>query len=174
MPKRLANKRTFFNIQSGINLILIQTEYSTESWEWRLVLNAYPAPLTAPYEHRVVAVFRTQRLKAQNPICAQRYYDQKTHSNRQQLLSYRYYTLNTIKISSILVKEKAASRSGISPSMHVVVKTRYENPKIHVRRSKDHVRRSSLSATRPLLLLVLIGGLSTAVSSFSFAETNHH
>jgi len=58
--------------------------------------------------------------------------------------------------------------------MHVVVKTRYENPKIHVLGSKDHVRRPSLSATRPLLLLVLTGRLSTTVSSFSFAETNHH
>ena len=86
-------------------------------------------------------------------------------------LSYRYHTF---KINSILVKEKAAFRSGASSSMHVVVKTRYENLKVHIRGSKDHARRSSLSATRPLLLLVLIGGLSTAVSSFSFAETNHH
>ena len=92
----------------------------------------------------------------------------KTHSNRQQLLSYRYYTLNIIKISSILVKEKAAFRSGASSSMHVVVKTRYENLKVHIRGSKDHARRSSLSTIRPLLLLVLIGRYSTTVSSFSF------
>ena len=139
-----------------------------------MILSAYPVPLTAPCGRRVVADFRAKGSKHKNPIRAQRYYDQKTHSNRQQLLNYRHHTLNTLKISSILVKKKAASRSGISLSMHVVVKTRYANPKIHVRRSKDHVRRSSLSATRPLLLLVLTGRLSTTVSSFSFAETNHH
>ena len=130
--------------------------------------------LQRPCGRGVTVTFRAERLKAQNPFCVQRYYDPKTHSNRQQLLSYRHHTLNILKISGILVKEKAASRSGISLSMYVVLKTRYANSKIHVRRSKDHVRRSSLSATRPLLLLVLIGGLSTAVSSFSFAETNHH
>lgn len=127
-----------------------------------------------PCGRGVTVTFQTERLKAQNPFCVQRYYDPKTHSNRQQLLSYRHYTLNTIKISSALVKEKAASLSRFPTSMHVVVKTRYKNPKIHVRGSKDHVRRPSLSATRPLLLLVLTGRLSTTVSSFSFAETNHH
>ena len=104
----------------------------------------------------------------------QRHYDPKIYSNRQQLLSYRHGTLNTIKTSSILVKEKAASRSGASSSMHVVVKTRYENLKVHIRGSKDHVRRRSLLAIRPLLLLVLVGRLSTTVSSFSFAGTNRH
>lgn len=127
-----------------------------------------------PCGRGVTVTFQTERLKAQNPFCVQRYYDPKTHSNRQQLLSYRHYTLNTIKISSALVKEKAASLSRFPTSMHVVVKTRYENLKVHIRGSKNHAHRSSLSATRPLLLLVLIGGLSTAVSSFSFAETNHH
>ncbi len=34
----------------------------------------------------------------------------------------------------ILVKKKASSRSGILLSMYVVLKTRYVNPKIHVRR----------------------------------------
>nr|DAM90207.1 MAG TPA: hypothetical protein [Caudoviricetes sp.] len=33
-----------------------------------------------------------------------------------------------------LVKKKAPSRSGISLSMNVVLKTRYVNPNIHVRR----------------------------------------
>ncbi|MBS5872002.1 MAG: hypothetical protein KIC57_06665, partial [Porphyromonas sp.] len=108
------------------------------------------------------------------PIFVQKNYDPKTHSNRQQLLNYRYYTLNTVKINSILAKEKAAFSSGASSSMHVVVKTRYENLKVHIRGSKDHARRSSLSSIRSLPLLVLIGRHSTAVSSFSFAETNHH
>ena len=143
-------------------------------WEWRLVLNSYPAPLTAPCGHRVVAVFEPKDSKHKNPIYVQRHYDPKTHSNRQQLLSYRHNTLNTNKIISFLMKEKAAFRSGASSSMHVVVKTRYENLKVHIRGSKDHVRRRSLSAIRPLLLLVLVGRLSTTVSSFSFAGTNHH
>ena len=115
---------------------------------------------------------KTQSTK--KPICVQRHYDPETYSNRQQLLNYRHSTLNTIKASSILVKEKAAFRSGASSSMHVVVKTRYENLKVHIRGSKDHVRRRSLSAIRPLLLLVLVGRLSMTVSSFSFAGTNHH
>lgn len=137
---------------------------------------SYPAPITAPCgrRRRVVAAFRAKGSKHKNPIRAQRYYDQKTHSNRQQLLNYRHHTLNTLKISGILVKEKATSRSGISLSMHVVLRASNENPKVHVRRSKDHVRRSSLSSIRSLLLLVLIGRHSTAVSSFSFAETNLH
>ena len=139
-----------------------------------MILSAYPVALTAPCGRGVTVTFRTERLKAQNPFCVQRYYDPKTHSNRQQLLSYRHYTLNTIKISSALVKEKAASLSRFPTSMHVVVKTRYENLKVHIRGSKDHVRRRSLSAIRPLLLLVLVGRLSTTISSFSFAGTNHH
>jgi len=32
------------------------------------------------------------------------------------------------------VKGKAPSRSGFSVSMHVVLKTRYVNPNVHVRR----------------------------------------
>ena len=130
--------------------------------------------LQRPCGRGVTVTFQTERLKAQNPFCVQRYYDPKTHSNRQQLLSYRHYTLNTLKTSSILVKEKATSLSRFPTSMHVVLKARYGIPKVHARRSKNHAHRSSLSATRPLLLLVLIGGLSTAVSSFSIAETNHH
>ena len=36
--------------------------------------------------------------------------------------------------SVLLVKGKAPSRSGFSVSMHVVLKTRYVNPNVHVRR----------------------------------------
>ena len=98
----------------------------------------------------------------------QRYYNQKTHSNRHQLLSYRHHTLNIIKNKRYSREEKVASRSRSSVSMHVVLKTSNENPKVHVRRFKNHVHRSSLSTIRPLLLLVLIGRHSTTVSSFSF------
>ena len=65
-------------------------------------------------------------------------------------------------------EEKAASRSGASSSMHVVLKTSNENPKVNARRFKNHVRRSSLSTIRPLLLLVLIEKRSSTVSSFYF------
>ena len=36
--------------------------------------------------------------------------------------------------SAVLAKKKAPSRSGFSASTHVVLKTRYVNPNIHVRR----------------------------------------
>ena len=65
-------------------------------------------------------------------------------------------------------EEKAASRSGASSSMHVVLKTSNENPKVNARRFKNHVRRSSLSTIRPPLLLVLIEKRSSTISSFSF------
>ena len=54
--------------------------------------------------------------------------------------------------SAVLAKKKAPSRSDFPLSTHVVLKTRHVNPNIHVRRYQDHVRRSSLSATRPQLL----------------------
>ena len=54
--------------------------------------------------------------------------------------------------SIVLVKKTVPSRSGFLRSMHVVLKTRYVNPNIHVRRFIVHVRSPNLSATRPQLL----------------------
>ena len=51
--------------------------------------------------------------------------------------------------SVLLVKKKAPSRSGFPLSTHVVLKTRYLNPNIHVRRFIVHARSPNLSATRP-------------------------
>ena len=51
-------------------------------------------------------------------------------------------------------EEKAPSCSGFLLSMHVVLKTRYVNPNIHVRRFIVHVRSPNLSATRPQLLSI--------------------
>ena len=48
---------------------------------------------------------------------------------------YRAYSsLSSGGKSVLLVKKKAPSRSGFLRSMHVVLKTRYVNPNIHVRR----------------------------------------
>ena len=52
----------------------------------------------------------------------------------------------------LLVKKKVPSRSGFPASMYVVLKTRYVNPNIHVRRFIVHVRSPNLFATRPQLL----------------------
>ena len=46
----------------------------------------------------------------------------------------RVFLLSSGGKSTILMKKKAPSRSGILLSMHVVLKTRYVNPNIHVRR----------------------------------------
>ena len=48
--------------------------------------------------------------------------------------SSRGFLLSNGGKSVLLVKEKAPSRSGFSVSMYVVLKTRYVNPNIHVRR----------------------------------------
>ena len=48
-------------------------------------------------------------------------------------------------------EEKAPPRSGFSLSMYVVLKTRYVNPNIHVRRFIAHARSPNLSTTRPQL-----------------------
>jgi len=52
----------------------------------------------------------------------------------------------------LLVKKKVPSRSGFPASMYVVLKTRYVNPNIHVRRFIVHVLSPNLFATRPQLL----------------------
>ena len=64
----------------------------------------------------------------------------------------RVFLLSSRGESIVLVKKKAPSRSGILPSMHVVLKTRHVNPNIHVRRFIVHVRSPNLFATRPQLL----------------------
>ena len=46
----------------------------------------------------------------------------------------RVFLLSSRGESVFLVKKKAPSRSGFSASMHVVLKTRYVNLNIHVRR----------------------------------------
>ena len=46
----------------------------------------------------------------------------------------RVFLLSSGGKGVLLVKEKAPSRSGFLLSMHVVLKTRHANPKIHVRR----------------------------------------
>ena len=46
----------------------------------------------------------------------------------------RVFFLSSGGKSIVLVKKKAPSRSGFPLSMHVVLKTRYVNPNIHVRR----------------------------------------
>ena len=46
----------------------------------------------------------------------------------------RVFLLSSGGKSVLLVKKKAPSRSGFSASTHVVLKTRYVNPNIHVRR----------------------------------------
>ena len=46
----------------------------------------------------------------------------------------RVFLLSSGGKSIVLVKKKAPTRSGILLSMYVVLKTRYVNPNIHVRR----------------------------------------
>ena len=46
----------------------------------------------------------------------------------------RVFLLSSGGKSVLLMKEKAPSRSGFPASMYVVLKTRYVNPNIHVRR----------------------------------------
>ena len=67
---------------------------------------------------------------------------------------------------------KAASRSSASSSMHVVLKTSNENPKVNARRFKNHVRRLSLSAIHPTLLLVIGGKHSATVPRFPSKQTS--
>ena len=64
----------------------------------------------------------------------------------------REFLLSSGEKSVLLVKKKAPSRSGFPASMYVVLKTRYVNPNIHVRRFIVHVRSPNLFATRPQLL----------------------
>ena len=52
---------------------------------------------------------------------------------RKPLVLSRVFLLFSGRKSIVLVKKKAPSRSGISLSTHVVLKTRYVNPNIHVR-----------------------------------------
>ena len=64
----------------------------------------------------------------------------------------RVFLLSSGGKSVLLMKKKAPSRSRILLSMYVVLKTRYVNPDIHIRRHYSHVRSPNLSATRPQLL----------------------
>ena len=52
----------------------------------------------------------------------------------------RVFLLSSGGKSIVLVKKTVPSRSGFLRSMHVVLKTRYVNPNIHVRRFIVHVR----------------------------------
>ena len=61
----------------------------------------------------------------------------------------RVFLLSSGGESAVLAKKKTPSRSGFLRSMHVVLKTRYVNPNIHVRRFIVQVRSPNLSATRP-------------------------
>ena len=70
--------------------------------------------------------------------------------------------------SIVLVKKKAPSHSGFPLSTHVVLKTRHVNPNIHVRRYQDHVRRSSLSATRPQLYPYVEQQSNIALHTYSY------
>ena len=71
---------------------------------------------------------------------------------RKPLALSRVFLLSSGGKSVLLVKKKAASRSGFPLSMHVVLKTRHVNPNIHVCRYQSHVRSPNFSTTRPQLL----------------------
>ena len=60
--------------------------------------------------------------------------DVPLRSDTQALRLLRVSLLPSGGKSTLLVKKKAPSRSGILLSMHVVLKTRHVNPNIHVRR----------------------------------------
>ena len=57
------------------------------------------------------------------------------------------------RVKCLSLEEKAPSRSAFSASMYVVLKTKYVNPNIHVRRYQSHVRSPNLSTTRPQLYI---------------------
>ena len=76
--------------------------------------------------------------------------------------------------SAIPAKKKAPSRSALPLSRHVVLKTTYVNPIIHVRRYQIYVRRRSLSTIRPRLLFALVGSHSTTALSFSLRRDEPH
>ena len=63
----------------------------------------------------------------------------------------RVFLLSSGWESIIPVKKKAPSHSAFSASTYVVLKTRYVNPNILVRRYLIHVRSPNLSTTRPQL-----------------------
>ena len=73
-------------------------------------------------------LFRVLRRRApSSPICL-------SEEIRKSFALSRVFLLSSRGESVLLVKKKASSRSGILLSMYVVLKTRYVNPNIHVRR----------------------------------------
>ena len=57
-----------------------------------------------------------------------------SEATRKPFALLRVFLLSSRRKSVLLMKKKASSRSGFLLSMHVVLKTRYVNPNIHVRR----------------------------------------
>ena len=79
----------------------------------------------------------------------------------------RVFRLSSGGKSILIVKEKATSRSGFPLSTHVVLKTRYANPNIHV-------RRSSLSATRSQLFIPTWSNNLIEITSQSYIALSTH
>ena len=74
------------------------------------------------------AIFRVQRHRApSSPI----YLSEGIH---KPFALSQVFLLSSGGKSALLVKKKAPSRSSFPLSMHVVLKTRYVNPNIHIRR----------------------------------------
>ena len=88
-------------------------------------------------------------LRHRTPNSSPIYLSEVTHKPFDLL---RVFLLFSAGKSALLGKKKAPLRSEFPLSMHVVLKTRHVNPKIHVRRFIVHVRSPNLSATRPQLL----------------------
>ncbi len=73
-------------------------------------------------------LFRALRPRTSSaPICLSK-------ATRKPLTLSRVFLLSSVGKSLLLMKIKAPSRSGFPLSMHVVLKTRYVNPNIHIRR----------------------------------------
>ena len=73
-------------------------------------------------------LFRALRLRTPSPpICL-------SEATRKPFALSRVFLLSSRGKSAVIAKKKAPSRSGFPLSMDVVLKTRYVNPNIHVRR----------------------------------------
>ena len=109
------------------------------------ILVAHPTYIGDCCGRVLSSLFRVLRHRTpSSPICL-------SEEIRKPFALSRVFLLSSGGESAISVKKKAPSRSGFPLSMYVVLKTRYVNPNIHVRRFIVHVRSPNLSATRPQL-----------------------
>ena len=105
--------------------------YWSTGWPILVGGATYIAPRGDQYETvagECCLLFRALRHRApSSPICL-------SEVVRKPFTLSRVFLLSSGGKSAVLAKEKAPSRSGFLPSMHVVLKTRRVNPNIHVRR----------------------------------------